>query len=112
LCGASTPKLLDTYDAEQRPVAWLRHHQIFARQDYAAVATDDEKKVAIIEDDAMSSPALQIGRLSIASDELPPALRPEQWAGQPGTRASSVGVEGRSVAINTRFVAARLGAVD
>jgi putative polyketide hydroxylase len=87
LSASSTPRLLDTYDTERRPIAWLRHHQIFARPDYAAVATDEEKKVALIEDDAM-----ELGQLyrSIAvlgaGVELPPALRPEQWAGQPGTR--------------------------
>jgi putative polyketide hydroxylase len=85
--GASTPKLLDTYDAERRPIAWLRHHQIFARQDYAAVATDDEKKVAIIEDDAMELGQLYRSAAVLgAGDELPSARRPEQWAGQPGTR--------------------------
>jgi hypothetical protein len=86
--GVSTPELLDTYDAERRPIAWLRHSQIFARPDYAGWATDDEKKVAIIEDDAMELGQLYRSKAVLgAGDELPPALRPEQWAGQPGTRA-------------------------
>lgn len=86
--GVSTPELLDTYDAERRPIAWLRHDQIFARPDYASDATDDEKKVAIIEDDAMELGQLYRSKAVLgAGDELPPALRPEQWAGQPGTRA-------------------------
>jgi len=41
LSGVSSQKLLDTYDAERRPIAWLRHNQIFARQDYAKWATDN-----------------------------------------------------------------------
>lgn len=85
--GLSTPELLDSYDAERRPIAWLRHHQIFARQDYASVATDEEKRVAIIEDDAMELGQLYRSKAVLgAGDQLPPALRPEQWAGQPGTR--------------------------
>ena len=88
LSGESTPELLGTYEAERRPIAWLRHDQIFARQDYASDATDDEKKVAVVEDDAMELGQLYRSSAVIgAGDELPPALRPEQWAGQPGTRA-------------------------
>jgi putative polyketide hydroxylase len=86
--GLSASKLLDTYEAERRPIAWLRHNQIFARRDYAAMATDDEKKVAIIDDVAMELGQLYRSASVLgAGDELPPALRPEQWAGQPGTRA-------------------------
>jgi 2-polyprenyl-6-methoxyphenol hydroxylase-like FAD-dependent oxidoreductase len=86
--GVSSPALLDTYDAERRPIAWLRHDQIFARRDYAAWATDEEKKVTIIDDDAMELGQLYRSESILGADEgLPPAMRPEQWAGQPGTRA-------------------------
>ncbi len=88
LSGKSSRELLDTYDAERRPIAWLRHDQIFARRDYAKWATADEKTVAIIEDDAMELGQLYRSSAVLgAGEDLPPALRPEQWAGQPGTRA-------------------------
>lgn len=91
LSGASTPRLLDTYDAERRPIAWLRHHQIFARPDYAAAAGGTAQNVAIIDDAAMEFGQLYRSiAVSGAGEELPPALRPEQWAGQPGTRAPHV----------------------
>jgi hypothetical protein len=101
VAGASTPALLASYDAERRPIAWLRHAQIFARQDYAAVATEEEKRVAIIEDDAMELGQLYRSHAVLgAGEDLPAAQRPEQWAGQPGTRAPhlwlSLGAEQRS----------------
>lgn len=88
LSGASTTQLLETYDAERRPIAWLRHQQIFARPDFEHVAGPAAEKVPIIDDDAIELGQLYRSTAVLgASDELPPALRPEQWAGQPGTRA-------------------------
>src|SRR5262249_39526485 len=54
--------------------------------------------VAIIDDDAMEFGQLYRSTAVIgASETLPPALRPEQWNGQPGTRAPHVVLEdGRS----------------
>lgn len=43
LAGRSEPRLLDTYDAERRPVADLRHDQLFARADYKAYLTAPEQ---------------------------------------------------------------------
>jgi 2-polyprenyl-6-methoxyphenol hydroxylase-like FAD-dependent oxidoreductase len=82
--------LLDTYDAERRPIAWLRHDQIFARQDYRA--DPGAHGGATIYPDA----ALELGHLYRsaavigAGPELPPAATPEAWRGQPGTRAPHV----------------------
>jgi putative polyketide hydroxylase len=88
LAGASTPLLLDSYDAERRPIAWLRHDQIFARPDYKAHAGASAADVPIIDDDAMELGQLYRSHAVLgADDELPPALRPDEWAGQPGTRA-------------------------
>jgi 2-polyprenyl-6-methoxyphenol hydroxylase-like FAD-dependent oxidoreductase len=88
LSGAATPRLLDTYDAERRPIAWLRHQQIFARPDYKAHAAGVAAGVPVIDDDAMEFGQLYRSNAVLgAGAELPPALRPEQWAGQPGTRA-------------------------
>lgn len=88
LAGQSTPKLLDTYDAERRPIAWLRHEQIFARADYKARVDTGKADVPIIDDDAMELG--QLYRSSAVLDagaDLPRAARPDEWVGQPGTRA-------------------------
>jgi putative polyketide hydroxylase len=102
LSGVSSPELLVTYDAERRPIAWLRHGQIFARRDYAKWATTDEKAVEIIEDDAMELGQLYRSKSVLgAGDDLPPALRPEQWAGQPGSRAPHLWVSKDGVQLST-----------
>ncbi|HWB23598.1 MAG TPA: FAD-dependent monooxygenase [Gaiellaceae bacterium] len=102
ISGASTAALLDTYDAERRPIAWLRHDQIFARRDYAKWATAEERAVAIIDDDAMELGQLYRSSSVLgASADLPPALRPEQWAGQPGTRAPHLWVSKDGVQLST-----------
>lgn len=86
--GTSNPELLDSYDAERRPIAWLRHDQIFARPDYSDVATEAEKRVPIIDDDAMELGQLyRSDVIDGAGADLTPARRPDEWAGQPGTRA-------------------------
>jgi putative polyketide hydroxylase len=102
LSGGSSPALLDTYDAERRPIAWLRHNQIFARRDYVKWATSEEKAVTIIEDDAMELGQLYRSTSVLgAGEDLPPALRPEQWAGQPGTRAPHLWVSKDGVQLST-----------
>ncbi|MGH3320724.1 MAG: FAD-dependent monooxygenase [Streptosporangiaceae bacterium] len=88
LAGQSTPELLDTYDTERRPVAWLRHEQIFARADFKAKIETGESDVPIIDDDAMELGQLYRSAAVLgAGPDLPRARRPDQWAGQPGTRA-------------------------
>ncbi len=88
LSGESKPHLLDTYDAERRPIAWLRHQQIFARDDYKPYAVGVAGNVPIIDDQAMEFGQLYRSTAVLgAGDDLSPAMRPDQWAGQPGTRA-------------------------
>jgi hypothetical protein len=90
LKGASSPKLLDTYDAERNPVAWTRLEQTFARPDYARFTREFEN-VAILDDVAMEFGQLYRSEGIIgAGPELPAAARPDEWAGQPGTRAPHV----------------------
>ena len=92
--GEAAPALLDTYDAERRPIGWLRHQQTFSRPDYAARAG-----AAFVPEALFSNDALEFGQLvrsravAGAGPELPAAATPRQWAGQPGTRAPHVWVD-------------------
>ena len=102
LAGTSAPELLDTYDAERIPIAWLRHGQIFARPDYAQFARPADRSVPIIDDEAMELGQLYRSAAVLGADEdLPPALRPDQWAGQPGTRAPHVWVSEAGKRVST-----------
>ncbi|WP_112262563.1 FAD-dependent oxidoreductase [Lentzea terrae] len=93
LTGESRPSLLDTYDAERRPVALLCHQQIFARND--GHNRDGEPEDApLIDNNAMHYGVLYRSHAVLgAGSELPPAQLPEQWHGQPGTRAPHVWIE-------------------
>lgn len=88
LADTGRPELLDTYDSERRPVALLRHDQIFARADYKAHIDSSADAAEIIDDAAMELGQLyRSSALPEVSEALPPARRPDEWVGQPGTRA-------------------------
>jgi putative polyketide hydroxylase len=94
LARESRPQLLATYDAERRPVAWLRHDQIFARKDYQAYLRGPATSTAVIDDAAMELGQLYRSPvLPVADTDLPPARRPDEWHGQPGTRAPHLWVQ-------------------
>ena len=88
LRGEMPSALLDTYDLERRPAAWTRLEQTFARPDYAKHARGFADGVAILDE-----VAIELGQLyrNLATDPtLPEAARPDEWKGQPGTRAPHV----------------------
>jgi len=91
LNGTSDASLLDTYDAERRPIGWLRHQQTFSRPDYIKWVGSGFKA-----DPLFSNEAMELGQLVRSSavigagPELPVAASPRDWAGQPGTRAPHV----------------------
>lgn len=102
LRGSSTPALLDTYEAERHPVAWQRLLQTFARPDYRAVADGFADGVPII--DAVDMELGQLYRSTSvigAGDDLPVAAPPDQWAGQPGTRAPHLWITRHGERIST-----------
>jgi hypothetical protein len=87
LNGESRPSLLDTYDAERRPVASLCHQQIFARND-GHNRDGQPEDAPLYDNNAMHFGVLYRSAAVLdAGPELPPAQLPEQWNGQPGTRA-------------------------
>lgn len=93
LGGESRPSLLDTYDAERRPVALLCHQQIFARND-GHNRDGEPEDVPLIDNNAMHYGVLYRSAAVLgAGQDLPPAQLPEQWNGQPGTRAPHAWVE-------------------
>jgi putative polyketide hydroxylase len=96
LRNEAAPRLLDSYDDERRPIAWLRHDQIFARADYKAhLDTSTVDDVDVIDDIAMELGQLYRSAAVLgAADQLPAAQRPDQWAGQPGTRAPHLALGG------------------
>jgi putative polyketide hydroxylase len=102
LAGTSSPALLETYDAERRPVAWTRHQQIFARPDYKHASNGIAADEPIIDDAAMELGELYRSSVILgAGPDLPAAARPDEWAGQPGTRAPHVWVEHQEKRVST-----------
>lgn len=88
LRGTSSPALLDTYDAERRPIGWLRHQQTFSRPDYAGWVGADFVPEPLFGDDAMEyGQCVRSAAVMATAAELPAAASPRQWTGQPGTRA-------------------------
>jgi 2-polyprenyl-6-methoxyphenol hydroxylase-like FAD-dependent oxidoreductase len=88
LAGQSEPALLDSYDEERRPVAWLRLRQTFARPDYVAFADEVSRNTKILDPTAIELGELYRSKIVVgASDDLPAARHPAAWRGQPGTRA-------------------------
>jgi hypothetical protein len=88
LSGQSTDCLLDSYEEERKPIAWMRFQQTFARPDYARYADDVLRETPLL--DPIAIELGELYRSSIidgANSDLPLARRPEEWQGQPGTRA-------------------------
>ncbi|KAJ4104179.1 hypothetical protein NW760_010857 [Fusarium oxysporum] len=98
LRGESSPELLDTYDVERRLVADVRHDQIFAREDYKRYVVDKEwlgKNVEVMDDAAMEFGYFYNSKGIIGGpDGSVPVKRPDEWNGQPGTRAPHVALQG------------------
>ncbi|KAL2818703.1 FAD binding domain-containing protein [Aspergillus cavernicola] len=86
LSGYSSPELLDTYDAERRPFALLRHDEIFARSDFKSYCDESQHGRQPLDDSAIEFGQLyrSKGFLGLGHD-LPAALTPDEWNGRPGS---------------------------
>lgn len=94
LDGTSKPTLLDTYSAERQPVGWLRHQQTFARPDYARYVGNALSNETVYDDKAMELGQLHRSDIILdSSGNLPAAAHPDEWAGQPGTRAPHLWID-------------------
>ena len=92
--GRARAALLGSYDAERRPVALVRHDQIFMRDDHARFIQDRGWEPA--NPTMLDEAAVEYGQLyrsgaivcgDGSTDGLPDAMKPDEWRGQPGTRA-------------------------
>lgn len=108
LKGSSRPGLLDTYESERRPIAWLRHQQTFSRPDYAPWAGPD-----FVPDPLFGNEAMEFGQLLRsaavigAGPDLPAAAEVSRWAGQPGTRAPHAWVRCQGRTLSTQDLLGR-----
>lgn len=102
LAGTSLPHLLDTYNAERRPIGWLRHQQTFSRPDHAKWVDATFEPDPLFGDAAMEFGQLVRSSAVVgAGDDLPAAASPTVWAGQPGTRAPHAWVQRGGETIST-----------
>ena len=100
LSGGADESLLDTYDTERRPVAETRHDQIFVREDFKAYTGNTDKGRELQQKEMLDDVAMELGQIyrskAVVFDaednagDLSEARRPDDWAGQPGTRAPHV----------------------
>jgi hypothetical protein len=80
----------------------MRFQQTFARPDYARYADDALRATPLLDPVAIELGELYRSRIiDAANSELPPAQRPEEWLGQPGTRAPHRAVTRDGKAIST-----------
>lgn len=108
LSGQAGADMLDSYDAERRPVAWLCHQQLFARQDQQLVDMGPREDIEIIDDIALCFGYLYRSSAVLgAGPDLPPARRPDEWAGRPGTRAPHVWIDRDGDRVSTIDLSAR-----
>lgn len=104
--GKSDPSILNTYDAERRAIAQVRHDQIFAREDHRKFVKDRDwpgKDVEIIDDVAMEFGQLYRSGsiISRKMDDEPAAVLPEEWRGDPGIRGPHVALRKEGELIST-----------
>ncbi len=99
LRGEASAELLATYDAERRPVAGVRHDQIFEREDYRGYVEGREwERVGGVGKGVVDDVAMEFGQVYRSRavwgggvGEEVVARTPAEWKGQPGTRAPHVG---------------------
>ncbi|KAL4894056.1 FAD binding domain-containing protein [Aspergillus ambiguus] len=109
LAGQSRLELLDTYEIERRPVAQLRHDQIFVRSDYKIHLNEKSVTGVKLDNDAMEFGEIYKSRGFVGvSDDLPLARKPDEWAGQPGTHIPHFWVQKNDKALSIQDLIGRV----
>lgn len=102
----AAPALLDTYDAERRPVARFTTEQAGLRMSFGAVRsyfelTEEERNAGLVDTPTIITGYQYISQAIISEDKTPPPLDHLELDGRPGKRMPHVWLESQGKRLST-----------